>query len=49
MPLELYERLKKQAEQKDRSIPGYIRQVLKCYLWHAENEPEVLAEEWKIS
>lgn len=49
MPLELYERLTEQAEQTCRSVPAYIRQVLKCYLWHAENEPEVLAEEWKIS
>ena len=49
MPLELYERVKVQAEGTCRSVPAYIRQVLKCYLWYVENEPEELAEKWKIS
>lgn len=49
MSLELHERLKKQAEQTSRSVSAYIRQVLKCYLWHMENEPEALVEHWKIS
>ena len=49
MPLDLYKQLKKQAEQTSRSVPAYIRQVLKCYLWHVENEPKVLVEHWNIS
>ena len=48
MPLNLYERVKEQAKIKDRSIPGYIRQVLKRYLWYVENEPEALTGEWEI-
>ena len=48
MPLELYERVKEQAEQKDRTVPGYVRQVLKRYLWHVENAPETLKDEWNI-
>lgn len=49
MPLELYERLQEQAELTCRSVPSYIRQILKCYLWHVENKPEILVEHWKIS
>ena len=39
VPLELYEQLKIQAEKKDRTVAGYIRQVVKRYLWHVENAP----------
>ena len=42
MPLELYEQIREQAERKDRTMPGYIRQVLKRYLWYVEPEPEAL-------
>ena len=49
MPLEMYKKIEEQAEQTSRSVPSYIRQVLKCYLWHVENVPEVLVEKWKIS
>ena len=48
MPLEMYERVKAQAAEKDRSVPSYIRQVLKRYLWHVENAPEALTDRWKI-
>ena len=48
MPLELYEQIKPQAEARGRSVPGYIRQVLKRYLWHMEHAPETLAGEWEI-
>ncbi len=48
MPLELYERVKEQAEQKNKTAPGYVRQVLKRYLWHVENAPEALTDKWNI-
>lgn len=48
MTLEMYERVRAQAREKDKSVPGYIRQVLRCYLWHAENDPEALVEKWRI-
>ena len=32
MPLELYERVKEQAERTGRRVPGFIRQVVKGYL-----------------
>ena len=32
MPLELYERVKEQAERTNKTVPGYVRQVLKRYL-----------------
>lgn len=48
MTLEMYERVKEQAGKKGKTIPGYIRQVLRCYLWHAENAPEVLTGKWEI-
>ena len=32
LPLELYERVKKQAERTGRRVPGFIRQVVKGYL-----------------
>lgn len=48
MPLELYEDLKKIAEETGRTVPGYIRQILKRYMWHVEHEPEALAGQWKI-
>lgn len=44
MPLELYEWLKLLSTDTDRSVPAYIRQVLKCYLWHLENCPETLRD-----
>lgn len=47
MPLELYERLKTLAEETGRTPSGYIRQILKGYLWHLENCPETM-EDWPI-
>lgn len=44
LPLELYEWLAVLAEDTGRSVPGYIRQVLKSYLWHLENRPESLKD-----
>lgn len=44
LPLELYERLAVLAEDTARTVPGYIRQVLKSYLWHLENRPESLKD-----
>lgn len=48
MPMEMYEQIKKQAERTGRSVPSYIRQVLRCYLWHVENAPEELVKHWRI-
>lgn len=48
MPMELYEWLALLAEDTGRSVPGYIRQVLKGYLWHLEHCPESL-KDWKIA
>jgi len=44
MPLELYEWLSMLAEDTGRTVPGYIRQILKAYLWHLENRPESLKD-----
>lgn len=30
MPAELYRKVKEQAEKTNRTVPGYIRRVLKC-------------------
>lgn len=46
MPMDLYERLKALADATSLSLPAYIRQVLKSYLWHLENCPEELAD-WR--
>lgn len=32
LPLDWYDQVKEQAEQLDKTMPGYIRQVLRCYL-----------------
>lgn len=48
MSLELYEWLAMLAQDTGRSVPGYIRQVLKSYLWHLENRPEAL-EDWPVA
>lgn len=48
MPLELYERIKAQAEDRYRTVPGYIRQVMERYLWYVEHEPEALTGRWEI-
>lgn len=48
MPLELYEWLAVLAEDTGRTVPAYIRQVLKSYLWHLENCPESLRD-WEIA
>ena len=48
MPLKLYERVKEQAEKKHKTVPGYVRQVVRRYLWHVENAPEALTKEWDI-
>lgn len=48
LPLDLYEWLAVLAEDTGRSVPGYIRQVLKSYLWHLENRPESL-KDWPVT
>lgn len=48
MPLELYAQLKEQVEKRDRSIPSYIRQVLKRYLWHEAYAPEELTDHRQV-
>ena len=48
LPLDWYDQVKEQAEQLDKTVPGYIRQVLRCYLWHVENAPETLTGRWII-
>ena len=49
MQLELYEWVAEQAVKTDRTIPGYIRQVLKRYRWHMDHVPETLTGEWEIT
>lgn len=44
LPMELYEWLAVLAGVTGRTVPEYIRQVLKSYLWHLENRPEVMGE-----
>lgn len=48
MSLKMYDQISVQAKEKDRTVPSYIRQVLRCYLWHVENAPESLVDEWNI-
>lgn len=48
LSLDWYDQVKKQAEQLDKTVPGYIRQVLRCYLWHVENALETLTGRWII-
>ena len=48
LPLELYEWLAVLAQDTARTVPGYIRQVLKSYLWHLENRPESL-KDWPVT
>lgn len=48
MPMELYEWLQLLAEDTSRSVPAYIRQVLKCYLWHLENDPKSVEDWWTV-
>ena len=48
LPLDLYDKIKKQSEKTCRTVPAYIRQVLRRYLWHVENTPECLTDEWDI-
>lgn len=48
MPQDLYDRVKQQAEKKGRTMAGYIRQVLRRYLWHVEHAPDTLTGEWEI-
>ena len=40
LPLELHDRLKAMAEENGRSLSGYVRQILKRYVRHAEAEGE---------
>lgn len=47
-PLRLYEQIKIQAEKQGRTVSSYIRQVLRRYIWHAENNPEALGDDWDI-
>lgn len=48
IPLHLFEQIKIQSEQKERAVSSYIRQVLRCYMWHVENAPESLVDEWNV-
>lgn len=48
IPLEQYEWLALLAEESCRSVPAYIRQVLRCYLWHLENCPDSLRD-WSVA
>lgn len=48
MPLDLYEQLKALSDDADRPLSRYIRQVLKSYLWHLENRPEMMADWWSV-
>lgn len=44
LPMELYEWLAVLAGDTGRTVPEYIRQVLKSYLWYLENRPEAMGE-----
>ena len=39
LPMDLYEQLKASAEEDYRSIPNYVRQVLKLHFQAQENNP----------
>lgn len=49
VPMDLYCQLKVQAEKTNRTVSGYVRQILRRYLWHVENAPEILTGEWDIT
>ena len=42
MPMYMYTRLKELSGQTDWSLPAYIRQVLRQYLWCLDNDPDTL-------
>lgn len=48
MSLKMYDQINVQAKERDRTVPSYIRQVLRRYLWHVENAPETLTDQWDI-
>ncbi|USF27501.1 hypothetical protein N510_002448 [Firmicutes bacterium ASF500] len=48
LPLPLYEQIKMQSDVTHRTVSSYVRQVLRRYLWHVENAPEALVDEWEI-
>lgn len=45
LPLELYETLSGRAGDTCRTIPGYIRQILKRYMEYLDQRGE-LGDEW---
>ncbi len=45
LPLPIYEQLAQLAQESQRTLPGYIRQVLKFYLKHLEGGPN--EEDWR--
>lgn len=47
IPLEMYEWLKILSEDTSRTLSGYIRQILKAYLWHLENRPDTMGD-WPV-
>lgn len=42
MPCEMYEKIKELSKWTGRTVPGYIRQVLKLYLQYKENGMDLL-------
>ena len=42
MPMRLYERLKALSGETDWTLPAYIRQVLRHYLWCLDNDPDAV-------
>lgn len=45
LPLDLYNELSQLARASQRTLPGYIRQILKAYLRHA-HENQGMEERW---
>ena len=48
LPLPLYEKKKMKSDVKNRTVTSNFRQVLRRNLWHVENAPEALVDEWEI-
>ena len=48
LPEEIYLELRSQAGEAHRSLPGYIRQILKRYLRYRAEQGENMEQHWII-
>lgn len=49
LPLDVCEQLSAYAGQTGRTVPAYIRQIIKRCQWHIENAPDTLTGKWLIT